>query len=135
MYKNILVPIAPDHNAATGVALDIARRLAADGAKISALTVMETIPDYVALEIPKGVLKDRATETMTHLKAELGGVQDVTPVVVNGHSARTILEYAEENDNDLIVISSHRPDLSDYFLGSTAARVVRHAKCAVHVLR
>ena len=60
---------------------------------------------------------------------------DVTPVVVDGHSARTILDYAEEHGVDCIVMASHRPDITDYFLGSTAARVVRHAACAVHVLR
>ncbi len=36
---------------------------------------------------------------------------------------------------DCIVIGSHKPGLSDYLLGSTAARVVRHAPCAVHVYR
>jgi len=36
---------------------------------------------------------------------------------------------------DLIVIASHRPGLKDYFLGSTAGRVVRHSPCAVHVIR
>ena len=46
-----------------------------------------------------------------------------------------ILEYAKKIEADLIVIASHRPDLLDYFLGSTAARVVRHAECAVLVDR
>jgi nucleotide-binding universal stress UspA family protein len=47
----------------------------------------------------------------------------------------TILETAKEIGADLIVIASHRPGLQDYFLGSTAARVVRHAECAVLVDR
>jgi universal stress protein F len=33
------------------------------------------------------------------------------------------------------VIASHRPGIQDYFLGSTASRVVRHANCTVHVMR
>ena len=40
-----------------------------------------------------------------------------------------------ETDTDCVVIASHRPGLQDYLLGSTAARVVRHAACSVHVLR
>ena len=36
---------------------------------------------------------------------------------------------------DLIIVASHRPGLQDYFLGSTAAKVVRHAKCSVLVIR
>jgi nucleotide-binding universal stress UspA family protein len=42
---------------------------------------------------------------------------------------------AEEKGADLIIIASHRPGLKDYFLGSTAAKVVRHAKCSVLVIR
>ncbi|MET0093936.1 MAG: universal stress protein [Sedimenticola sp.] len=30
---------------------------------------------------------------------------------------------------------AHRPGLSDFFLGSTAARIMRYANCSVHVLR
>jgi nucleotide-binding universal stress UspA family protein len=33
------------------------------------------------------------------------------------------------------VIASHRPGMADLLIGSTAAQVVRHAPCAVHVLR
>lgn len=135
MYKNILVPIAPDHRAPTGDALAAARQLASEGAKITALTVLEAIPEYTALQLPPGTMENRKAEAETELAAELGGVQDVKAVVVSGHSARTILEYAEEHDADCIVVASHRPGLADYLIGSTAARVVRHAKCSVHVIR
>jgi nucleotide-binding universal stress UspA family protein len=56
-------------------------------------------------------------------------------VVIEGHSGRSILDHAAENDVDCIIIASHRPGMQDYFLGSTAAQVVRHATCAVHVVR
>ena len=36
---------------------------------------------------------------------------------------------------DLIIIASHKPGFQDYFLGSTAAKVVRHAPCSVLVVR
>lgn len=36
---------------------------------------------------------------------------------------------------DLIIIASHTPDFSNYFIGATADRVVRHAKCSVLVDR
>ena len=55
--------------------------------------------------------------------------------VVMGHAGRTIVEFAKEHEVDLIVMNSHRPGIGDYFLGSTAARVVRHAQCSVHVIR
>ncbi|WP_245271088.1 universal stress protein [Hoeflea phototrophica] len=51
------------------------------------------------------------------------------------HPGSTIVEYAAAHEIDCIIIASHRPGLQDCFLGSTASRVVRHAKCAVHVIR
>lgn len=135
MYNNILVPIATDHDPNTDQAIEIARRLSAEGARITALTVVESIPDYIGTHLPHGHLELARQEMQTDLEASLGHAADVKVVVVSGHSGRTILDWADENDVDCIVMASHRPDLSDYFLGSTASRVVRHAQCAVHVLR
>jgi len=59
----------------------------------------------------------------------------VQVIVRTGHSYNTILEVAKEKNADLIIIASHRPGLQDYFLGSTAAKVVRHANCSVLVVR
>ena len=59
----------------------------------------------------------------------------MTPVLLNGHSGRTITDHARKIGADCIIVGSHKPGLSDFLLGSTAARVVRHAPCAVHVLR
>ena len=135
MYDHILVPIAADHNPATGAALDVARKLLSAGGRITALTVVEAMPGYILSQLPEGQIERTKAEVAAELAADLGGATDVNPVVTEGHSARSILDYAEEHEVNLIVIASHRPDITDYFLGSTAARVVRHAKCAVHVLR
>ncbi|MDD9978161.1 MAG: universal stress protein [Boseongicola sp.] len=135
MYKKILVPIALDHSPDSGRALEVARLMADEGASITALNVLEDIPAYVATQIPSEVFSNRRKEAETELKAEMGGVAGVSTEVVTGHAGRTILDYADQGDYDCIVISSHRPGLQDFFLGSTAHRVVRHANCAVHVLR
>jgi nucleotide-binding universal stress UspA family protein len=55
--------------------------------------------------------------------------------VGSGQTHRAILAAAEERNVDLIVVASHRPGLQDFLLGSTAARVVRHATCSVLVKR
>ena len=55
--------------------------------------------------------------------------------VFEGHPNHGILDYANEMGIDCIIMASHKPGLQDYLIGSTAARVVRHAKCAVHVIR
>lgn len=135
MYKNILVAVALDHSHDTSGALDAARTLADEGASITALNVLEEMPSYVVPYLPPEHFQNLRSDAEARLKAELGGVADVKPVVVSGHPGTTIVEYATDHDVDCIVITSHRPGLQDYFLGSTAGRVVRHAPCAVHVIR
>jgi len=135
MYKNILVPIALDHERDTASAMDVAHKLLAKDGKITALHVMDALPGYVAQYLSTEQLEDRHSAATAALKAELGGVKDARPVVVSGHPGRSIVDFAGTHESDLIVVASHRPGLQDYFLGSTAARVMRHAPCAVHVIR
>ena len=135
MYDHVLVPIAIDHGEGTQHALEIAAQLMSEGGRISALTVIEPVPGFIANELPEGQVEKTMNELLEALKGEISGVEGVEPHVVHGHPGRTIVDYAVDNGADCIVIASHKPGLSDYFLGSTAARVVRHAPCAVHVVR
>ena len=135
MYGNVLIPVALDHQRDTDKALAIARQLLAEGGRITLLNVVEKVPDYVAEYVvvkPAGRVVD---ETKARLEAEVKDERDVRTYVATGHAAVSIIEFAGKKGVDLIVIASHRPGLQDYFLGSTAARVVRHAPCAVHVMR
>lgn len=134
MYRNILVPVALDHERDVSTALAVARALAAEGGTVTALTVVEAVPSYILAEFPENLVERNRDAAAEALKAEVGGA-DVRTVAVTGHSARSILDYAEAHEVDCIVIASHRPGLQDFFLGSTAARVVRHATCSVHVVR
>ncbi len=135
MYEHILVPIALDHGNHTAQALELAQKLKKEGGRITALTVIEEVPPYIAQYIPEGQLEKNLEEARAQLKAEIGGIPGVKAEVILGHPGISITEYAENKGVDLIVIASHRPGLQDYFLGSTAARVVRHANCSVHVVR
>lgn len=56
-------------------------------------------------------------------------------IVRHGTVYERILEVADEIEPDQIVIGAHRPQLADYLLGPNTARVVRHAKCSVNVVR
>jgi nucleotide-binding universal stress UspA family protein len=134
MYRNILVPVALDHERDVSTALAVARALVAEGGTVTALTVVEAVPSYILAEFPENLVERNRDAAAEALKAEVGGA-DVRTVAVTGHSARSILDYAEAHEVDCIVIASHRPGLQDFFLGSTAARVVRHATCSVHVVR
>ena len=136
MYKHILVPIVFDHHPSAEQAIGIAKALMADGGKITLLHVVEDIPSYAATMIPQDVWSDSIKHAHTNLK-ELANAHapDAKVEVVQGHPSRAILDFSDGKGADCIVISSHKPGLEDYLLGSTAARVVRHAYCAVHVLR
>jgi nucleotide-binding universal stress UspA family protein len=135
MYKHVLVPIAPDHGDGTQVALAVAHHLVAEGGTITALSVLEPVPMFIANELPEGQIERSRGDMLAALRDELREAEDVKPVVVTGHPGRAIVDFAQENGVDCIVVASHKPGLSDYFLGSTASRVVRHATCAVHVVR
>ena len=56
-------------------------------------------------------------------------------VVRQGGIYHEVLEEAKAINADLIVMSSHRPAMRTYFLGSNAGHVVRYAKCSVLVVR
>lgn len=135
MYKNIIVPVAMEHTKDTGKAMELAQLLVDEDGTITLLTVLETIPTYVVQQLPAAALTDNRDEAKAALVADAGGAKNVKTAVVDGHAATTILEYADEHGADCIVVASHRPGLQDYFLGSTASRVVRHAKACVHVIR
>ncbi len=136
MYKRILVPVEPSHSERHQKALDAAQALADPDAKIFALTVIEPVPGYFAMaESLPDIQLQASKKTLTELQALVGEGTQISAEVLHGHAAAEINSFAEREDVDCIVIASHKPGLSDYFLGSTAARVVRHAPCAVHVLR
>ena len=136
MFKTILVPIDMAHIVEGKANIDIATEHAAAGAKIILLNVVEEIPGWAAAELPANLLEDSRAKVEAELKAiaKASGMK-MDAMVRSGHAYRTILDVAEEKNVDLIIIASHRPGLQDYFLGSTAAKVVRHAKCSVLVIR
>ncbi len=135
MYDKILVPIAFDEDHDDSKALPVARLLANPGAQIVLFHVMDEIPPYAMSYLAEDFRSESRDAIIAELKKRTEGTENAQVVVVDGHSGRTIVDWAGDHEVDCIVISSHRPGLQDYFLGSTAARVVRHAPCAVHVLR
>ena len=48
---------------------------------------------------------------------------------------RTLIDAAEENGADLIVMASHVPGIADHFFGSNAGAVASHSKVSVFVVR
>lgn len=134
MYDKILVPMALDHGLSPQT-LGIARALLSPGGEIVALHVYEAPQGSVSAYLDAEAVQSGFNAARARLDAKLDGLSDVTPVMLKGHIARSIIDHAAETGVDCIVIGSHRPGLRDYLLGSTAGRVVRHAGCAVNVQR
>lgn len=94
---------------------------------VGAVTIHDLIPDPV----------DQAKLQLDRLVETSGGLPVSTSThVAEGHAATMIVEEADKNDVDLIVMSSHgRTGLERVMLGSVTARVVRRASCPVCVMR
>ncbi len=135
MYKNILVPVAFDEEHDVAATLDLARLLAAPGAKFTLLHVIEHIPGYAISYIPPEFLSETRIAIQVELDKLAATLENATGVLIEGHSGRGILDWAESNSPDLIIVASHRPGMQDLLLGSTASMIVRHATCSVHVTR
>ena len=135
MYRNILVPVVFDNEHDITAPVKLAGILKTPDAKITFLHVIEHMPTYAMSYITQELQNELRVALHNELEKLAKRLPGAEGHVVEGHSGRTILEYANEHRNDLIIIASHRPGLEDYFLGSTASHVVRHASCAVHVVR
>lgn len=135
MYHNILVPISFDDERDTLGPLKLAKLLATPDATITLLHVIEHIPTYAVSYMPANYLREARIAIQGRLDDIANTIPNAKGVLIEGHSGRSILDWADAHSTDLIIIASHRPGMSDLLLGSTAAKVVRHASCAVHVVR
>jgi nucleotide-binding universal stress UspA family protein len=141
MYKKILLPI--DINAQSSWdgcfphVIDLAKAFDAK------LYIMSVIPDYgmslVQQYFPKGWVKDiigkSKTELQKIIEKNVPSEIETESIVEQGAVYQCIIDKASDLEADLIVIPAHRPELSDYLLGPNAAKVVRHSKISVLVLR
>lgn len=136
MYKKIIVPVDP---AALDKGEKILRKAASlldAGGEIVLLTIVEDLPGYLAIDVPVELIEGAIRDS----KAQLVSLKEKTGIAArveirSGAPAREILAAAEDHAADLIIVASHVPDYSNYFIGATADRVVRHSKVSVLVDR
>ena len=135
MYNTILIPVDFAHDEQSIQSLQKAEKLLGDN-EIIALHVVEEVPEYIMAQLPDDFRFDKVEQATKDLKelVEKSGI-NARVEVRKGGSYSCILDSAKENKVNLIIINSHRPEFQDYLLGSTAAKVVRHATCAVLVER
>lgn len=136
MYKKIVVPVDMGQIDRGEKILAKAQALLDSGGEILLVSIVETVPSYLTIDLPMDFIdlsvKD-AEQKLAALDQKFSA--GAKRIVRLGSPAREIMDIAEKEHADLIIIASHRPDLTNYLIGATADRVVRHAKCSVLVDR
>ncbi|WP_298293576.1 universal stress protein [uncultured Litoreibacter sp.] len=109
------------------------------------LDVIAVFPDFGMSQVGNFFNKDHHDTMMSETKDQLNVLvtkaldaernSNVRHVVATGRAYEEVLNLAGKTNPVLIVVGAHKADLTDYLLGPNAARVVRHAKCSVYVVR
>ncbi|AEB27921.1 universal stress protein [Francisella hispaniensis] len=127
-YKRLLVPTDLENDSCVVVnkAKDIAKLY---GAKIDTAFVIPN--DSISLM----TYETDKVESALDKFAEKNGITGEKSVMIGGIS-NSLLEKAAENENDLIVVGSHRRGaIGRFFLGSTANSILHQADVDVLVVR
>ena len=115
------------------------------GASMHLIFVVQNFEDYSGFFVPQmtlpsleGELAESAETKMASFCGEMveycekAGVVDLTYKVLMGDVGEKIVEYASDNEADLIVMGTHGyKGLEKIMFGSVADKVVRAASCPV----
>lgn len=140
MFSRIVVPVDPSESEFSEPALQAAADFSTRyGSTVYLVSILQVLPGLVAEYLPPDYEKKAVENAETRLKElaasmNLPADRVVTTARVGG-IYNEVLDEVKEVDADLIIMTSHRPAMSTYLLGSNAAKVVRHAPCSVMVLR
>jgi nucleotide-binding universal stress UspA family protein len=138
--RRILVPV--DFSDASEMAVQHATEIAQTyGAEVHLLHVVEEVvyPSAYGIEPPSMQSQDvvlRVEQALGRMAREELGYEHVQVSSTIGYAPMTILDYAQENAIDLIVIATHgRSGLDRVLLGSVAERVIRQSPVPVFVVK
>ncbi len=140
MFKNILVAVDLEHDTHIDDLLRVASDIAnAYGAQVHLLNVIGAAPAVVSQFLPENyesMASEKIEKDLAALAAKVDLAEGAAASSVRfGGVYQEILAHANKIGVDLIIVASHKPDVGDYLLGTTAARIVRHASCSTLVVR
>jgi nucleotide-binding universal stress UspA family protein len=140
MFRSIVVPVDLGEATLSRAAIDRAVAFAklSDG-RVMLVNVVPIMPVMMLDTVPVSYEAEVADKAKAEL-ADLVKTIDLPPsrvaaVVRIGGVYHEILDVADEEGADLVVVGSHRPAMATYLLGSNATAIVRHARCSVLVVR
>lgn len=141
MYNNILFPVDLEHTKEAEKALKITIEEAQRSkAMVTVMTVapgfgMPIVASFFDQATVKNAMKEVARQLKAYISINFPDDIGIKAVVVEGNPAELILKQAKKSKCDLIVIPSHNSQIEHLLLGSCAAKVVRHSKCSVTVIK
>lgn len=140
IYKNILVPVDLAEPSIAKPAIEAACAMARQSnGTVRIVNVLPMTPVMLAEYVPPDfdVQQRKGAESALAAITRECGLDNgrATGVIRQGGIYHEVLEEAAAINADLIVMTSHRPAMRTYFLGSNAGHVVRYAKCSVLVVR
>ena len=135
VFKKILVPIDVADPTPARPALAAASHLAGADTEICLVYVIPFLIDAALEYLPNNFFHAEAAEAKKQLKemaAEAGLPEArISFAVPCGAIHHLVLDAAKSFSADLIIIGSHKPSTSTYFLGSSASAILRQATCSV----
>jgi nucleotide-binding universal stress UspA family protein len=139
-FKSILVPIDVDHRSSWECALPQAIELAAAGqGSVTVVTVIEDLRSVLEGENFPFDLEFLQLEACNKLREIVSAYRGrnvlLTEQVRFGKVGHQVLEVAQEQSSDLIVMESHRSELRTHLIGPSVKYVAQHANCSVLILR
>ncbi|MCM2561307.1 universal stress protein [Lutimaribacter sp. EGI FJ00015] len=140
MYEKILLPVDLSAEQSWARALPSALQLGGPNIVLHVMTVlpdfgMSMVGSYFDKGFEKKALHDVGEALSDWVNKNVPDEVDVHPHVTHGRIYDQIIAAADKLKVDAIVIGAHTPELADYLLGPNAARVVRHARQSVFVVR
>lgn len=141
MFKSLLLAIDINDPEADARSTKAAVQMVVDQG--TELHILNVVPD-------DGMPIVSASLTVDHNETAMGAAQNALKTwaarnipealapklhIARGRIYDQILKVSDELGVDVIVVAAHSPALRDYLLGSNAARVARHAKQSVFVIR
>jgi len=141
MFKSILLPVDLASKGASNKPLELAVELAKKGdATLHVMTVMpdfgmSIVGSYFDKDFEGAAMKDMTAELKNWISRNVPAGLKTKAHMAHGSIYDEIVRLADKLGCDAIVLAAHRPELRDYLLGPNAARVVRHAKQSVLVVR
>ena len=139
-FDRVLIPL--DFSELSDTVLRYGVELTAEGGKTILLHVLEPLPMHMesafgAFVNTEGLarIRENAQDLLSNAVARFPGREFVTELV-DGKPDANILDAASRHHAELIVMGTHgRGGIEDLFLGSTAGKVVRKARCPVLTVR